>query len=137
MTLCAGVLPVNQSFGAGMGPILLDNVTCDQSLLELLQCVHPQAIGIHDCDRENVAGVICPNVSTATITSIAAVTTFQLQHSNFGISLSITYTTTSEVTPQNNVSSSTVMLLSTNIINSTLFIIASTTSLQLFASNTP
>ena len=75
--MCAGMLPVNQSFGAGMGPILLDNVACDQSHSGLLQCVHPQDIGIHDCDRENVAGVICPNVSTTTITSTAAVTTFK------------------------------------------------------------
>ena len=69
---------LNQSFGAGMGPILLDNVTCDQSHLELLQCVHPQNIGVHDSDRENVAGVICLSVSDATtITSTAAVTTFK------------------------------------------------------------
>ena len=64
--MCAGMLRVNQSFGAGMGPILLDNVACDQSHLELLQCVHPQDIGAHECDQENVAGVICPNVSTTT-----------------------------------------------------------------------
>ena len=77
MTLCAGMLPMNQSFGAGMGPILLDNVACDQSHSGLLQCVDPQDIGVHDCDRENVVGVICPYVSDAsTITSIAAVTTF-------------------------------------------------------------
>ena len=72
--MCAG-MPVNQSFGAGMGPILLDNVTCNQSHLELLQCVHPLNIGVHDCDRENVAGVICVNVSTTTV--IDAITTFE------------------------------------------------------------
>ena len=67
MTMCAGMLPVNQSFGVGMGPILLDNVTCNQTHLELLQCVHPQNISVHgNCDRENVAGVICLNVSTTT-----------------------------------------------------------------------
>ena len=72
--MCAGMLPVNQSFGAGMGPILLDNVTCDQSHLELLQCVHPKDISVHDCDQENVVGVICPYVSDAsTITSTVAV----------------------------------------------------------------
>ena len=95
--MCAGMLPVNQSFGAGMGPILLDNVTCDQSHLELLQCVHPKDIGVHDCDQENAVGVICPYVSDAsTITSTAAVTTFK--HSN--IPPNITYVTISEVTPQ-------------------------------------
>jgi hypothetical protein len=56
-------VPVSQSFGTGMGPILLDNITCDQSHSELLQCMHPIYIGIHDCDRENAAGVICPNLS--------------------------------------------------------------------------
>ena len=100
MTLCAGKLPVNQSFGAGMGPILLDNVTCNQSHLELLQCVHPLDIGVHDCDRENVAGVICLSVSDATtITSTDAVTTFE--YSN--ILPNITYVTTSEATLQNTV----------------------------------
>ena len=121
MTLCAGMLPLNQTFGAGMGPILLDNATCDQSHLKLLQCVHPQNIGIHDCDRENVAGVICPQLST---TTTAAVTFEQ-----FNIPPNITYISTSEATPQNTISFSTS--LSTCIINSTLFIIiASTTSLE-------
>ena len=62
-------MPVSQSFGAGMGPILLDNVTCNQSHSSLLQCVHPLDIGIHDCDQVNVAGVICPNVSDSAITT--------------------------------------------------------------------
>ena len=59
-------MPVNQSFGAGMGPILLDNVACDQSNSDLLQCVHPQIIGFHNCNRENVAGVICPDSAITT-----------------------------------------------------------------------
>ena len=59
-------MPVTQSFGAGMGPILLDNVTCGQNHSELLQCVHLQGIGIHNCDRENIAGVICPKISAIT-----------------------------------------------------------------------
>ena len=65
-------MPVNQSFGAGMGPILLDNVTCDRNHLPmvLLQCVHPADIGIHNCGRENVAGVICPNMTIAIFTTI-------------------------------------------------------------------
>ena len=54
---------MSQSFGAGMGPILLNNVTCDQSHLELLQCVHPLDIGAHDCDQENVSGVTCLNMT--------------------------------------------------------------------------
>ena len=62
-------MPVSQSFGAGMGPILLDNVTCDRSHSEVLQCVHPQDIGAHDCDRENVSRVICPNTTIAMFTT--------------------------------------------------------------------
>ena len=68
-------MPVSQSFGAGVGPILLDNVTCDRSHSDLLQCVHPQDIGIHNCNRENVAGVICPNVSDS---AIATATTLSI-----------------------------------------------------------
>ena len=65
-------MPTNQSFEEGMGPVLLSNVTCNQSHSGLLQCVHPQDIGIHDCDEENVAGVICPSVSTTTAATTAA-----------------------------------------------------------------
>ena len=63
-------MPVSQIFGAGMGPILLHNVICDQSHSELFQCVHPLGIGIHNCDREHVAGVICPNMTIAIFTTI-------------------------------------------------------------------
>ena len=112
--MCAGMLPVNQSFGAGMDPILLDNVTCDQSHLELLQCVHPKDIGVHDCDQENAVGVICPYVSDAsTITSTAAVTTFKHSSKHYIRNYLRSYSS-------KNVSSSTVTLLSTNIINRTL-----------------
>ena len=52
-----------------MGPILLDNVACDQNHSEFLQCVYPLDVGIHDCDQENVAGVICPNVPDSAITT--------------------------------------------------------------------
>ena len=54
---------MSQIFGAGMGPTLLDNIACDRNHSKLLQCVHPQGFGIHNCDRGNIAGVICPNVS--------------------------------------------------------------------------
>ena len=53
-------LPVNTShFEAGDGPILLDNVACNESHANLSQCVHPLDIGIHDCEEDNIAGVIC------------------------------------------------------------------------------
>ena len=63
-------MPMTQCFGTEVGPILLDNVTCDQSHLELLQCVHLLYIGVHNCVRENVAGVICPNMSAMTTINI-------------------------------------------------------------------
>ena len=77
---------MSQSFGAGMGPILLDNVTCNRSHSELLQCIHPLDIGIHNCDRKNVAGVACTNVSATTTTNTPPTPN----------------TTTTEITPQNN-----------------------------------
>lgn len=57
------------NFGTGMGPILLNNVTCNQSHLELFQCIHPLDIGTHDCDQENAAGVTCLNITAVTITT--------------------------------------------------------------------
>ena len=63
-------MPVNQGFLAEVGPVLLANVTCNQSHLELLQCVYPQDIGVHNRNQENVTGVICPNVSTTTVATM-------------------------------------------------------------------
>ena len=60
-------IPVNNTFVPGMGPILLDDVTCVPNYSELFQCVHPLDIGIHNCNRENVAGVICPNITTTLV----------------------------------------------------------------------
>ena len=45
--------------GAGKGPILLARVACNNCHSNLSQCVHPNDIGIHDCNRDNTAGVIC------------------------------------------------------------------------------
>ena len=114
--------PMNQSFGTGVGPILLNDVTCNQSHSSLLQCVHPQDIGIHDCDRENVAGVICPNVST--ITAAAAATT--------NISPNITST---EITFQN---TSTLFIMNSSLVmtSTSSLVMTSTSSLDMFATNT-
>ena len=54
-------MPVS-NVGAGEGPILFDNVTCNQTLSELSQCVNLGNIGLHNCDQDNTAGVICPEV---------------------------------------------------------------------------
>ena len=62
-------LPTNNSrFGDGEGPILLENVRCNQIHSNLSQCVNFQHIGIfHHC--MHTAGVICEDVimSTSTI----------------------------------------------------------------------
>ena len=46
--------------GAGEGPILLTRVACNNNHSKLSQCVHPNDIGIHNCHRNNTAGVVCP-----------------------------------------------------------------------------
>ena len=77
-------LPVNTSrFEAGDGPILLNNVACNKSHLNLFQCVHPQSIGIHECEEDNNAGVICHMKDSLTIgiTLTTVSTTSFLSHS--------------------------------------------------------
>ena len=56
------------NFGVGKGPILFDNVTCNQTHSELSQCVDLQTIGLHNCDRDNTAGVICPEAASVSAT---------------------------------------------------------------------
>ena len=34
-------------------------MACNKSHSNLSQCVHPLDIGIHDCEEDNIAGVIC------------------------------------------------------------------------------
>ena len=60
-------MPVS-SFGAGKGPILFDNVICNKTHSELSQCVDLQTIGLHNCDRDSTAGVVCPEVASVSST---------------------------------------------------------------------
>ena len=45
-------------FGAGVGPIHLDNVYCRGDELQLLNCSH-NGVGNHDCGHYEDAGVNC------------------------------------------------------------------------------
>ena len=46
-------------FGAGQGPILLDQVDCNGNESHILEC-HFEDPGTHDCFHANDASVVCP-----------------------------------------------------------------------------
>ena len=54
-----------EEFGAGMGPIFLDEVECTGSELNLTECNH-RGVNVHDCnlDHSKDAAVICSGEST-------------------------------------------------------------------------
>lgn len=46
----------------GTGAILLDNVVCDGTERNLLECDH-NAVGVHNCDHSEDAAVMCGSKS--------------------------------------------------------------------------
>uniref|UniRef100_A0A672Y7Y1 SRCR domain-containing protein n=1 Tax=Sphaeramia orbicularis TaxID=375764 RepID=A0A672Y7Y1_9TELE len=50
--------PRHAHFGQGSGVIWLDNVMCTGTESNLMECQH-QGFGIHDCDHQEDAGVVC------------------------------------------------------------------------------
>ena len=67
-------LPTNNShFGAGEGPILLENVTGNQSHSSLSQCVDFTRFGTHG-PCMHTAGVICEDMMMSTSTELAPTT---------------------------------------------------------------
>ena len=44
-------------------------MACNKSHSNLSQCVHPLDIGIHECEEDNIAGVICLIVSSTEVTN--------------------------------------------------------------------
>ena len=50
-------------YGEGSGQILLDDVNCVGTEIQLLQCPH-SGIGIHNCGHHEDAGVVCTPTST-------------------------------------------------------------------------
>ena len=43
-------------------------MACNKSHSNLSQCVHPQSIGIHECEEINTAGVICLKITPTAVT---------------------------------------------------------------------
>ena len=72
-------MPTSSShFGFGEGPVLLNDVSCNQGHSRLSQCVHQQSIGLHACNRDSLVGVICPgleDVSNTTVHNPMSITT--------------------------------------------------------------
>ena len=58
----AGIAYSNARFGAGTGPIFLDDVQCSSSASQLLEC-SSQPILSHDCLHSADAGVGCEGKS--------------------------------------------------------------------------
>ena len=75
-------LPTNDSrFGDGEGPILLENVTCNQQHSNLSRCVDLRFIGIHH-DCKHIAGVICIGEDITSTEQLHATTSFYIITTN-------------------------------------------------------
>ena len=58
------------TFEAGDGPPLLNNVSCNQTHTRLSQCVLPEDVGLNSC-QDGTAGVSCePVVSSSSTVSL-------------------------------------------------------------------
>uniref|UniRef100_A0A672Y7Z0 SRCR domain-containing protein n=1 Tax=Sphaeramia orbicularis TaxID=375764 RepID=A0A672Y7Z0_9TELE len=60
--------PRHAHFGQGSGVIWLDNVMCTGTESNLMECQH-QGFGIHDCDHQEDAGVVCEGSTVRLVNS--------------------------------------------------------------------
>ena len=58
LCICFTADAQSHSFGAGTGPIFLDNIQCSGSELLLADCSHPE-VNVFECTHLNDIGVIC------------------------------------------------------------------------------
>ena len=65
---------VMNTFEAGDGPPLLDNVGCSQTHTTLSQCVHPGDVGLNSC-QDGTAGVSCEAAVSSSESSYVIVNT--------------------------------------------------------------
>ena len=62
LLLSAGAIPLYQPYDpltAGTGQIWLDNVNCNLTANRLIECARSNAIGVHNCNHREDAGVRC------------------------------------------------------------------------------
>ena len=69
MLITAAAYYSNAHFGAGSGPIWLDNLKCSGSKFSLLQCSHI-GIGMHNCVHGEDVSVKCSGTKTGSFNTI-------------------------------------------------------------------
>ena len=69
LLLAGGRAYTNAHFGAGTGPIFLDDVQCTSSASQLLEC-SSRPILSHNCQHSDDAGVGCEGVWIGILSSI-------------------------------------------------------------------
>ena len=56
-------------FGEGSGPIFLDDIRCNGTELQLVNCRN-RGVGVHNCEHFEDAGVVCAGMEVQIRTSV-------------------------------------------------------------------
>ena len=62
LKILSSVVMILSGFGAGEGPVLPTNVNCNENNTNLSECMHPEDIGLHNCEADDSAGVMCSEI---------------------------------------------------------------------------